>query len=87
MKEITMFILETCPHCRKALSWMEELKKETPNYQKIPIKIIDEGKEPDIANQYDYYYVPTYYVGGEKRHEGATKKDIIKKIYEEALGN
>ncbi|HCW04217.1 MAG TPA: glutaredoxin, partial [Clostridium sp.] len=31
--------------------------------------------------------VPTYYVGGEKRHEGATKKDIIKKIYEEALGN
>jgi hypothetical protein len=27
-------------------------------------------KHPDIADQYDYYYVPTYYLDGIKFHEG-----------------
>ncbi|NLM34357.1 MAG: glutaredoxin [Clostridiales bacterium] len=85
MKEITMFILASCPYCRKALAWMEELKNENPAYANIQIKIIDEGKEPEIANQYDYYYVPTYYIGKEKLHEGAAKKEIIQKIFDKAL--
>ncbi|NLZ48038.1 MAG: glutaredoxin [Clostridiales bacterium] len=85
MEEITMFILAGCPYCRKALSWMEELKKENPKYTNIPIKIIDESKEADLANQYDYYYVPSYYIGNEKLHEGAVKKEIIQNIFEKAL--
>lgn len=85
MKEITMFILEGCPYCRQALSWMEELKKENPAYASIPVKIIDEKKEADLANQFDYYYVPTYYVDEEKLHEGVAKKEIIQNIFEKAL--
>jgi hypothetical protein len=63
---------------------MEELKKGNPNYGEVPVKIIDEGKEPAVANQYDYYYVPTYYIEGTKVHEGVASKEIIQQIYEKA---
>lgn len=84
MKPVLMFIMESCPYCQQALSWMEELSKEDSRYSDIEIKIIDEGLQPDIANQYNYYYVPTYYVDGVKLHEGAASKDIVKKVFERA---
>ena len=64
---------------------MDELKNENPKYKEIPLKLIDERKEPNIANQYDYYYVPSYYIEDEKIHEGVATKDIIKQVYEKAL--
>jgi hypothetical protein len=63
---------------------MEELKKENPKYEDVEIKIIDEEREPDIAKKYDYYYVPTYYIGSTKVHEGAASKEIINKVFEKA---
>lgn len=80
-----MFITDWCPYCKRALNWMEELKQENPEYAKVDMKIIDEEREPDIAKQYDYYYVPTYYVDGVKKHEGVPSKEIVQNIYEEAL--
>ena len=85
MKPVIMFVTEWCPYCKKALSWMENLKKQNPNYSGIDIKIIDEELKPDIAKQYNYYYVPTYYVDGVKVHEGVASKDIISNIFEKAL--
>ncbi len=85
MKEVLLFVLEDCPYCRQALAWQRELLEENPHFGKIPLKIVDEGKEPDLANAFDYYFVPTYYVGGEKRHEGAADKEKIRKILAEAL--
>ena len=32
-----------------------------------------------------YYYVPTFYVGGVKAHEGAASKDIVEKVLRSAL--
>lgn len=64
---------------------MEELKKENPEYQRVDIKIIDEAVQPDFAKQFDYYYVPTYFVGDKKVHEGVASKDIVRGVYEEAL--
>jgi thioredoxin 1 len=83
----TVFVLVTswCPHCRRALSWIDELKKENPNYSVIEIKIIDEEKEPDAARKYDYYYVPTFYVDDEKIFEGVPSKEIIRNVFEKAL--
>jgi thioredoxin 1 len=84
MKPILMFILAACPYCKQALSWMEELKNENDKYSNIEVEIIDEGLQPEIANKYDYYYVPTYYVNGVKVHEGAASKDIIRSVFEKA---
>ena len=85
MKKITLFILKNCPYCREALRCMDDLYQSDPRYRDIPIEIIDEGKYPDIANQYDYYYVPTYYVGETKAHEGAVNSKIVKRVFDEAL--
>lgn len=85
MKPVLMFILKSCPYCKEALSWMEELKKENPSYSQVDVKIIDEGIEKDLASQYDYYYVPTYYIDGIKVHEGVATKEIVKSVYEKAL--
>lgn len=79
-----MFITSWCPYCKQAFSFMEEVKKENPKYEDIEVKIVDEEREPDISKQYDYYYVPTYYVDGVKIHEGVPSKDIVRKVFEEA---
>ena len=85
MKPVLMFILKSCPYCQQALSWMEELKKENPQYMNIEINIIDEGEMPEEANRYDYYYVPTYYIAGDKVHEGVSTKDIVRGVFEKAI--
>jgi glutaredoxin len=79
-----MFMTLTCPHCRRALGWMQELCEENPQFKKVNVKQIDEQQEKELAAQQDYYYIPTYYVGGEKLHEGVPSKEAIKKIYESA---
>lgn len=84
MKPVTMFILKSCPYCQRALRYMEELMKETPKYKDIPIKYIDEGMEPEIADKYDYYYVPTYYVDDKKVHEGEATKEDVRRVFEKA---
>ena len=81
MKPILMFILESCPYCRQARDWMAELQQEYPEYSELNIEIVDERKHPDIAGRYDYYYVPTYYVNGEKLHEGVASREIVRKVF------
>ena len=85
MKKITMFTMESCPYCKKAIKWMDELFKSDPEYLKIPLTITDELKEPELAAKFDYYYVPTYYLDEKKVHEGAATFEIIKKIFDAAL--
>ena len=84
MKPVIMFIQSTCPYCRQALKWMKELTDENKRYSEIQIQVVDESQQPDIANKYDYYYVPTYFVDGKKAHEGAATKDIVKDVLEKA---
>ena len=75
----------TCPHCRKAAEIMEEIFAGRPEYKSIPLKIIDETKEPDYASGFDYYYVPAFYADGDKLHEGAPSKEAIEKVFAAAL--
>jgi len=79
-----MFIMESCPHCKRALLWMEELKQEKPEYRGLQITIIDETIHPDISKNYDYYYVPTYFVENSKVHEGVPSKDLIRNVLNKA---
>ena len=84
MKDITVLITDWCPHCKRAINWIDEVKQENPKYQEIKVEIIDEEKTPSIAKQYDYYYVPTYFVGTRKAFEGGTTTEIVRKVFEEA---
>ena len=85
MKKITMFIKATCPYCKAALRWMDKLYAENEKYKALTIDMIDEDVHPDLSDQYDYYYVPTYFVGDEKLHEGAASPEKIKKVFDAAL--
>jgi thioredoxin 1 len=84
MKKILMFTMECCPYCVKAHRWMSELLAEHPEYGSIEIEIIDELEQPVLADTYDYYYVPTYYVDGVKVHEGVPTHEIVENVYKAA---
>ncbi len=85
MKKILMFTMKSCPYCVKARRWMGEVLKENPQYEALEIEYVDELEEPARANTYDYWYVPTYYVGGKKVHEGVASKEIVQRVFQEAF--
>jgi len=85
MKKITYLHLTYCPYCIKANTWIKELIQENPAYASIEIERIEESKQPLLANNFDYYYVPTFYVGKEKHHEGVASKEKIKAVLDAAL--
>ena len=88
---IRMFYLTHCPYCKNAFRAIEELKSEDPRYAAIQIETIEESERMDIAEKYDYYYVPTMYIGDEKVYEAyngepySECKDNIKRVFETVL--
>ena len=61
MKSVKLFYLTHCPYCVKAKQAIAELHAENPEYEKIQIERINEEEHPEIAKQFDYYYVPTIF--------------------------
>jgi len=84
MKNITLFIMESCPYCQKAIKTQNQLLKHE-RYKDLKIEVIDETVHPDIARKHDYFYVPTYYVDGAKKHEGAADENDIRAVLESAI--
>lgn len=84
MKKILMFTMASCPYCKEARRYMDELFDKYPEYKKLDIEIIDEVENPEIADQYDYYYVPTYYLDGEKFHEGVPSREMVADLFKKA---
>ena len=85
MKKITMFTMHSCPYCQAALRWMDKLLAKDSRYSALEIEKIDELIYPEIAEKYDYWYVPTFYIGDEKVHEGAASLRKIRKVFDMAL--
>ena len=83
MKNVMLFKQASCPYCKVALKYLDELQKDQ-KYHNVKIEIIDEIQEPRKAAQYDYYYVPTFYVDGVKVSEGAVSKEKVEAILAEA---
>lgn len=81
-----VFILPYCPHCKRARDYIEELKKEDVKYSNIDFDFIDESIEVDLANRFDYYYVPSFFDGDKKLHEGTINKEQLKKMLDKYLG-
>lgn len=85
MKEVWMMLLPDCPYCRQADRMLEQLMEEEPRYRQVPIRRVDESVERAFADALDYYYVPTFYVGGQKRMEGVPTREKVRAVLEEAL--
>ena len=84
MKTIKLFYLKDCPFCKKAFSYIDELKKQNA-YKSIEFELIEESEQPEIADKYDYYYVPTFYIDGEKIHEGGIFPNEVEEILKKTL--
>ncbi len=85
MKELTMFIIKACPHCVLAKKHIAQLCKEDARYGSVRIHEIDEREQSALANSYDYWYVPTFYLGEKKLFEGHAEYEDIKKVLDCAL--
>lgn len=80
-----LFYLKNCPYCRQALAWIQELYQQDMKYQRIPLEMIEESEQSELADTYDYYYVPCFFEGTKKLHEGAITKETIQKIFDDYL--
>lgn len=69
MRKVTCFHLQNCPYCKQAKKVLADLIAENPAYKEVTIEWIEEREEPDIAAKYDYYYVPSMFIGQEKLYE------------------
>ena len=85
MKKVQMFMFAGCPHCAKALSMIEKLKESNSAYETVVIDVIDEKLNPSEADKYDYYYVPSFFIDGEKIHEGVPTEEAVEKVLKTAL--
>ena len=84
MREITMFYFPECPYCARALRWHEELMEQRPELREIPFRLVDENVERALADSFDYYYVPAYYLDGTKICEGVKKKALVEEVFNRA---
>lgn len=85
MKKLTYFYLPNCPHCRLATRCLEELCAEYPRYAEVEIQRVDESAEKALAAKYDYWFVPCFYMGEQKLHEGHAEKEDVKAVLDRAL--
>ena len=72
--KLTAFILSSCPYCLQAGELIEELYAERPELASIEIDYIDEADEPELAERYDYYRVPSFFLGEEKLYEADPRR-------------
>ena len=84
MKPIQLFYLKNCPFCKKAFAYIDKLQQQE-KYKPIQFELIEESEQPDLAAQYDYYYVPTFYIDGQKVHEGGIFEPEVEAILQKAI--
>lgn len=84
MRELTLFYYPECPHCQRALRFQEEIFREHPEYKNVPLRMVNENQERALADSYDYWFVPTYFLGNEKLCEGVKEKSLIEEAFKKA---
>ena len=85
MKDVKLFYLKNCPFCKKAISYIESLKAQHQELAQVEIEMIEESEQKELADSFDYYYVPTFYVASEKVHEGGIYPEEVEEILRKAL--
>ena len=91
-KKVIYFYMDGCPYCRNADKAIEELIHERPEYATIEIERINENDPPVEITGFDYYYVPSMFIGKEKIYEAHPGqqydeiKNAVKDVFERAIG-
>ncbi|MBQ8087804.1 MAG: glutaredoxin [Clostridia bacterium] len=91
MQSLKLFYLENCPYCKNAKRAVAALTQENAKYAEIPIEWIEESQNATLAEQFDYYYVPTVFMNGRKLYECSPSegyeeiRDQIKGAFDAAL--
>ena len=85
MKNVKLFYLKQCPFCKKAIRYIEELQAQYTELACVDIEMIEESEQKELADSFDYYYVPTFYVADEKVHEGGIYPEEVEEILRKAL--
>lgn len=91
MEKITMFHITECKYCDMARRAIGELREENPEYNSVEIEMINENEHPEIIENYDYWSVPSLFIGKEKIFEAAlfmpyeTVKDGVRLAFDRAL--
>ncbi len=85
MKNVKLFYLKHCPFCKKALRYIDEAKAKYAELANVEIEMIEESEQADVADKFNYYYVPTFYVDGVKVHEGGIYPEEVEEILRKAL--
>ena len=80
MKTLRIFTLRNCPYCKQALSYIDELTETNEMYKGIKLEIIDEKEQKELADSYDYYYVPSFYYKEKKLSEGAVTMEKVQSL-------
>ena len=84
-RHVKMMMLDTCPHCRHAFEMMDRLKAQYPEFAAVEIEMIEENREPEKTEGYDYWYVPTYFIEDIKVHEGIPTLSAVEAVFRRAL--
>ena len=71
MKTLTIMYLAHCPYCKKAKQALMDLLDEVPSYRNVPVEWIEESQQPALADTYDYWRVPSLFIGKEKLFEAS----------------
>ena len=87
MKTLTVMYLKNCPYCRNARKALDELLQEHPDFRETPITWIEESEQPILADSYDYWRVPSIFMGNEKLFEAnpADTYESLKAAFSKAL--
>lgn len=85
MKPVKLFYLKSCPFCQEGVALHRRGQGGAPELAAVGIEMIEESEQPALADTFDYYYVPTFYVGGVKVHEGGVYPEEVEKILRSAL--
>ena len=87
MQKLTVFYLNGCPYCRKAREVVEALRAENPAYRDAEMEWIEESEWVALADSYDYYRVPSIFLGRKKLYECSPLDDYetIKQNFESAM--
>lgn len=76
MKEkIQVFILKNCPHCLKFKQLFSQV-----DLNDFDVEYIDEQENKELADKFDYYYVPSVFYKNKKIHEGVIDETKIQNI-------
>lgn len=85
MKKITYFYLANCPYCYQADRLIQEIIAENSQYAAVQFEKIEESEQKALADSFDYWYVPCFYLDGEKLMEGVPSREKIKAAMDAAL--